>query len=112
MSNQIISDEAVEMGFSYLNTSSQEIAAARGNQIRMEYKAKRVFARKFLEAEGNVETRKAAATDHSDYAAAMENVAVAEETWERMKDQRNRAELIIKAWQTAEASGRQIRSIR
>lgn len=110
MSNSIITDAAVEMGFKYLNESSEEIAAARGNQIRAEYKAKRVFARQFLQADGSVEARKALATDSNEYALAMENVAIAEETWERMKDQRNRADLIIKAWQTAEASGRKFRT--
>lgn len=112
MTRSVISDEAVEMGFHYLNTSSEEIAMARANQIRAEYKAKRVFAKLFLRAEGNVESRKAWATDHEEYAEAMENVAIAESTWERMRDQRNRAELIIEAWRTAEASGRTIKNFR
>ena len=109
---RVISDEAVEMGFHYLNDSSEEIALARANQIRAEFRAKKVFARMFKHSAGSVEMRKAIAMDSDEYAAAMEDVAIAEATWERMKDQRNRAELIIKAWQTFEASDRAPRNFR
>jgi len=108
MTRRVITDDAVEMAFKYLHTSSEEIAMARANRIRAEYKAKRTFARLFRKADGAVEMRKAIATDHDDYAAAMEDVAIAEQTWELMSDQRNRAELILEAWRTAEASERVI----
>ena len=112
MSRKIITDDAVEMAFKYLHSSSEEIAVARANRIRAEYQAKRVFARLFRHADGNIEMRKAYATDHDDYAAAMERVAKSDETWELMSDQRNRAELILEAWRTAEASERVIGKMR
>ena len=108
----VLTDEAVQMAFDYLKNSSEEIAVARANVIRSEYAAKRVFSRLFRKGDGSVEMRKAYATDHDDYAEAMEHLAVAEETWERMRDQRNRAELILEAWRTAEASDRTVRNFR
>ena len=108
----LISEDVLDSAFQWLLKSSDEIASARGNQIRMEYKAKRVFARLFLKAEGSVEVRKAWATDHDEYAVAMENVAVSEEVWERLKDQRNRAELVIEAWRSQTATKRVVDRIR
>lgn len=112
MNRRVITDDAVEMAFNYLHTSSEEIALARANRIRAEFKAKQVFARAFRAAVGAVEMKKAIATCDPDYEIAMENVAIAEETWERMSDQRNRAELILEAWRTAEASDRVMAKIR
>lgn len=110
---EIITQDVLDAAFEWLLKSSDEIAAARANKIRKEFKARKVFARLFLTAPtGNVETRKMWATDHSEYEGAMEDVAIAEETWERCQDQRNRAELIIEAWRTQKASQRVIDRIR
>lgn len=107
-----ISEAAVDAAFHWLLSSSDEIAAARGNKVRKEYLAKRIFARMFKHAEGNIEMKKAIAMDSEEYAAAMEDVAISEEVWERMTDQRNRAQLIIEAWRTSEASQRAIQRLR
>ncbi len=112
MSNGRISEEAVDAAFHWLLSSSEEIAAARGNKVRKEYLAKRVFARMFKHADGNIEMKKAIAMDSEEYAAAMEDVAIAEETWERASDQRNRAQIIIEVWRTSEASQRSIQRLR
>jgi hypothetical protein len=109
---RIITDEVAQMAFDYLNTESHAIGVARANTIRAEFKAKRVFARLFRQASGSVEARKMWATEQAEYEEAMEHYAVAVQNWENMQDSRNRAELIIEAWRTQEASGRQVRSIR
>lgn len=108
----VLTDDVVQMAFDYLKNGSEEIALARANVIRAEYAAKRVFSRLFKKSDGSVDMRKATATDHEDYAKAMEHLALAEETWERVRDQRNRAELILEAWRTAEASDRSVRNFR
>lgn len=110
--SKLLSDEIVQTAFDWLLKSSDEIAMARGNTIRAEFKAKKVFARLFMLADGSVEARKSWAQCHDEYAVAMENVAVAEETWERARDQRNRAELIIEAYRTMEASERAVGKMR
>lgn len=107
-----ISEAAVDGAFHWLLSASDEIASARGNKIRKEYIAKRVFARMFIHASGSIEMKKAIAMDSDEYAAAMEDVAVSEEVWEKMCDQRNRAQLIIEAWRTSEASQRAIQRLR
>lgn len=112
MNDGRIPEAAVNAAFDWLLSSSDEIAAARGNKVRKEYVAKRIFARMFKHADGNVEMKKAIAMDSEEYAQAMEEVAIAEETWERMSDQRNRAQIIIEAWRTSEASQRAIQRIR
>lgn len=111
-SGQLITDEVLDAAFEWLLNSSQEIASARGNLIRAEYKTKRIFSRLFSNASGTVDQRKAYATDHPEYADAQEALAVAEEAWERAKDQRNRAELIVEAWRTEQASRRIVDKIR
>lgn len=108
----IIPEEAVQAAFDWLLSSSNDVAAARANLIRAEFKAKKVHARIFLRATGSVESRKAQATDHPDYEEAMERVFVAEETWTRLQDQRSKAEAILEAWRTQEASQRAIRQLR
>jgi hypothetical protein len=102
----ILDDAAVEAAYKWLNESSEEIALARAEVLRKEFRAKKVFARLVLHAAGSVEIRKAIATTHEEYEAAMEEYFEASRVWELMQDQRNRAETIGKAWQTAEASGR------
>ena len=109
---QILSQEAIDGAFEWLQTNSETVAIAKVKVKRTEYQAKRIFARLFKRAEGSVETRKAWATDHEDYAQAMEAVFEAEEAWEQMADQRNKREIILELWRTKEASERQVRSIR
>lgn len=110
--SELISQQVVDAAFDWLLKSSDEIAAARGNKIRKEYKSKKVFSRLYLNAEGSVETRKAFATCHPEYESAMEDVAIAEEVWSRLDDQRNRASLCLDAWRTEQASRRIIDRIR
>lgn len=104
----MIPEEALNGAFDYLANSSEEIGNAKGNLVRREFRAKRVFAKLYRIAEGNVEARKAFAMCHEDYAVAMEELAVAEETMERLRDQRNRAELILEVYRTQQATERMV----
>lgn len=112
MNKQLITDQVLDGAFEWLLQSSDEIAQARANLIRAEYKVKAEFSRLYLKATGAVEARKAWAFSHPEYADAIERLAEAEGTWERAKDQRNRAEMIIEAWRTEQASRRVIDRIR
>jgi predicted ribonuclease toxin of YeeF-YezG toxin-antitoxin module len=102
----ILDDAAVEAAYKWLNESSEEIALARAEHLRKEYKAKRVHARLVKHGTGAMDLRKAVATDHEEYAAAMEDYFEASRVWDLMQDQRERAKAICEAWRTAEASGR------
>lgn len=105
---QLLNQDVIDSAFQWLIASSDEIAMARGNVIRTEFKMKKVHARLYLQATGTIESKKAQATTHPEYEEAVENYAIAMQTWERAQDQRNRAELVIEAWRTASASERAI----
>ena len=103
---KLLTEEVIDSAFQWLLASSEEIAMARGNVIRTEFKAKKTHARLYLQATGTIESKKAQATDSPEYEVAMEAYATAMEVWERAQDQRNRAELIIEAYRTEQASER------
>jgi len=106
---RLLTHEQVQAAFDVLTSSSEAAGAARGMVIRTEYKAKRVFARLYLQStEKTADARKAWATCHEEYDAACEAHAAAEDEWERLKDQRNKAELIIEAWRTMSSNERGI----
>lgn len=103
----LLTREQIQAAFEVLASPSNEIGAARANLIRKEYRVKRVHAKLMRQApEGSVEMRKAWATDHDDYAAACDDHAEAEGEWERLKDQRNKAELVMEAWRTMSSNDR------
>lgn len=109
---RLIPEAAVQAAFDWLVAESATFAAARANVLRKEYAAKKIFAKLFRAADGSVEMRKAWAMCHDDYAQAMEDVFTAEETWTLMQDQKNKAEAILEAWRTQEASQRAVHRIR
>lgn len=108
----LIPEEAVQAAFDWLNQNSDLVGGARANLIRAEYKAKRIHARIMRHEQGAMELRKAKATDSDEYAAAMEDLAHAEGVWETLKDRRSKAEAILEAWRTQEASQRGLRQVR
>jgi hypothetical protein len=108
----LIPEEAVQAAFDWLRENSQVVGGARANLIRAEFRAKRVHARLMRHATGAMELRKAQATDSEEYAEAMEQLARAEEIWETLKDKRSKAEAILEAWRTQEASQRGLRQVR
>jgi hypothetical protein len=99
-------EEAVHAAFDWLKEASDVVAAAKINMLRKEFRAKKVHASLFRHADGNIETRKAWATDHPDYEQAMEEYFQAAELWEQILDRRNKCEATIEAWRSQEASQR------
>ena len=108
---RLLTEEQVQTAFDWLHENSERIGAARGMVIRTEYKAKRVLARKMLQAQGPEWQRKAEAACDPEYEAACEAHAHAEEQWEYLRDQRNKCELILEAWRTMSANDRGIRKV-
>jgi hypothetical protein len=101
-----IPEEAVAQAFDWLKEASDVVAAAKVNVLRKDFAAKKTHARLFRFAEGSIELRKAWATDHPDYEAAMNAYFEASEIWEQMLDRRNKCEAVIEAWRTEQASQR------
>lgn len=103
----LLTREQIQAAFEVLAAPSNAIGAARANLIRKEYRVKRVHARLMRTApEGSVEMRKAWATDHDEYQAACDEHAEAEGEWIALKDQQNKAELIMEAWRTMSSNDR------
>lgn len=105
---QLITEAMAQAAFDWLASNSDEIAQARGALIRAEYRTKKVWAKQFLEATGSVDVRKATATCSEIYYGACDAHAEAEAHWEKMKDQRNKYELLIEAWRTQQSNERGI----
>ena len=99
-------EEAVSAAFDWLREASDVVAAAKINMLRKEFMAKKIHAKLFRAAEGSIDARKAWATDHDDYARAMEEYFQAAELWEQLMDRRNKCEACLEAWRTQEASQR------
>lgn len=103
-----LTPEAVEAAFDWLTGSSEELAMAKAQLNRSEFKAKKVFSRLFLRCEGSIESRKAQATVHEEYEAAMETYFAAVEVWNRIEDQRDRAATIVDVWKSLQYNERTI----
>lgn len=107
MSDRLITQEMAQAAFDWLASNSDDVAHARGALIRAEYRTKKVMAKEFLKADGgSVDARKAAATCSNAYQEACEDHAKAEADWEKLRDQRNKFELLIEAWRTMQSNER------
>lgn len=113
MSRPLITNEMVELALDYLATNDETAAAARAQRVRAEHERKRVRARLILASnEKTAGLREAWAESHQDYAAACEAEAVAVEEDELHRNRRNKAEAIIEAWRSFEATRRAGREFR
>ena len=105
--NRLISDEAIEEALHYLATSVDMTAAARGQRVRAEFNRKQTRAMLMLRSpESSAAMREAWAESHADYIAACEEEAKAVEQDEWHRSQRNKADTVIEAWRTEQASHR------
>lgn len=106
--SRLITEEMAQAAFDWLSSNSDDIAHARGDLIRAEYKVKRVFARLYLVNEGASEVRKSRVLCSEEYTAATDAHADAEARWEGLRDKRNKLELLIEAWRTQASNERGI----
>jgi hypothetical protein len=80
--------------------------------IRSEYKVKKVHARLFRQAPSeSIESKKAWVQMQEEYIEACEAHAMAEGYWEKLKDERNKGELLFEAWRTIQANDRGFRRL-
>jgi hypothetical protein len=108
MPGRLLTEQQVQAAFDVLTSPSADVGAARAMAIRTKFKAEKVWARLYRQASGTIDARKAWATEHEEYEAAMESYAVAEGRWEELKDARNKAELIMEAWRTMSSNERTV----
>lgn len=95
----------VEAAFDWLKDNAGAAAAAKAERIRAEYATKQAKARLFLECgESSVAAKEAWAIIQPEYDKAVEREAEAVEIDEFHRNQRSKAEAIIEAWRTEQAS--------
>jgi hypothetical protein len=104
---RLVTDEMMEAALNYLATSSHEIASARAQRLRAEFKRKRVRAKLILESnQPSAIAREAWAEAHSLYFEACEEEVSAVEADEFARSERNKADTIIETYRTEEATRR------
>lgn len=107
--SRLLTESQVQAAFDYLSESGDDIGAARAMVIRTEYKVKRVYARLYRQApESTIDAKKAWVVCQGEYEEACEAHAQAEGRWETLRDERNKAQLILECWRSIEASSRSL----
>ena len=91
-----------------LADTDDSFAFAKADMLRSEILAKRTRSRMFLVGSGSVEARKAEAETHAETCAADDALIAAITKFERLKAERQRAELLIDVWRSIEASRRRL----
>lgn len=105
--SRLVTDDMIEAAIQYLAQSSDLIAASRANRLRTEYKRKRMRAMLILQSiERSATMREAWAESQPAYAEACEEEVKAVEHDEFHRNERNKADTIIAAWQTEGANQR------
>lgn len=102
----IITDAQAQAAFDWLQDNAEAAAAARATRERYEYKVKQVKARLFLDAEGTVAEREHKAVAGDEYDQAIDALIGAINQDEYHRNQRNKCEAIISAWQTCKSTER------
>lgn len=104
---KLITDDMIEAALNFLATASEATAASRAQRLRKEFARKRVRASLImLSSHTTANLREAWAESHPDYERACEEEADALEQEEYYRSERNKADSIIEAWRTEQASQR------
>lgn len=108
----IIDDEKIGAALDYLNEFPHPAARARKELRMAEIQRDRLFAKLFLEAEGNVKERESKVNIEGLYLAACQTVADFEEMVELHKARTKGAEMIIEVWRSEQANARTAERVR
>jgi hypothetical protein len=108
----IVSENNVSDALTYLADDPHPLARARKDITDAENKAKRLYARTFMDADGSVEARKSAAEIDAEYIAAKDDEAEAIFQLERHKARVRAAEMLIEVWRTENANIRAAERVR
>lgn len=103
----MVTDKKMEDALEFLSSTDCLSAEAKTDVARKEFLAKRVRARQFLLAEGNIEARKATAETSQEASEADEAWATAILAYEKLRARRTTAELLVEVWRTTSANRRQ-----
>lgn len=109
----IVTDHNVEEALRYLAIDPHPIALARKDVEDAEANTKTVYSRLVLaSSEGSDKRREADALQNPDYLQAKENETSAIFDFERHKQRKNAAEMLISVWQSEGANARAAEKVR
>lgn len=106
MSRDCVSDERMEKALIFMAQTDNDAAVLKADVERAEYRCKLARAREFMEAEGSVEARKAAAESSKSVQDSEDTRYAAIVAFEKIKAKRATEELIIEVWRTCSANAR------
>lgn len=107
MSNQLVSDAAVELALDWLRDNADEIGKAKEEAVKADHMLKHVKAlamKQHAALPVSAQTREAEASEQ--YLAAIERTAKAAGEFERLRGLREAAALKIETWRSASANYR------
>ena len=106
---QIVSEEAIQAAFDYLNEQGAKAAQAKADIIIAEFRRKRVRAQLILASKQTTAVmREADAESHPDYWEACQQEAEAAQAMYWHQHQRVRSDAIIEAWRTEQSNSRSL----
>lgn len=107
MTNQLVSDAAVEMALDWLRDNANEIGKAKTEAVKHDHmlKATRAMAMK-LSGETSLGAQEREALCSEQYTEAIERAAIAAGRYEEMRALREAAALKIETWRSASANYR------
>ena len=96
----VVTDEIMEAALKRLAQTDDLAAELHTKTERAEFKAEAIKDASFLRQTGNVEERKAAARQSSEYEAAMEDYFGALQAYEALRNERTRKVIVIDVWRS------------
>ncbi len=108
----IVSDDTVSKALAYLAEDPHPIALARKEMTDAENMATNVYSSLFLEAEGSVDARKAAALTRIEHIECKDRESEAIKEFERHRARVKAAEMIIEVWRSENANARAAERVR
>ena len=108
----IVTDANIHDALAYLAIDPHPLALARKDVVDAENKAKQIYCRAFLSADGSVAAKEAAAIVSAEYVTAKTEEAEAIKELERHKARARAAEMLIEVWRSENANARAAEKVR
>lgn len=102
----MVTDETMEKALNYLAQTDERVGSLKANVARTEYLAKLKESGHFLQAEGNIEERKASARVTVEVQSEWDLHFKAIAEYEKIRARRERAIIVCELWRSINANRR------
>lgn len=100
MTKRIVTDEAVEDALNELARLDEREAELKASRDYGEAKAKEIYSRHYLAAEGTINERDAKARTSEEYIEHMESMRMVIEMHQKVKNKRDTLTMVKEVWQS------------